>query len=86
VWGNHLGQSVGLTGSAFRRSVAERLGFGSAALIKTREVWLTDAQRANVRAWILGCEVSWLVCATDAEALLLEASLKLEHKPHLTKR
>jgi hypothetical protein len=85
VWGNHLGQSKALTGSAFRRNVAEHLGFGSSAAIKAREIDLTAEQLAAVRAWILGCEVAWLTCATEAEAIELETKLKVESKPLLTK-
>jgi hypothetical protein len=86
VWGNHLGQSVGLTGSAFRRNVAHSLGHGTPAQIKQRQITLTDAQRTQVRAWILGCEVTWLVCASPAAALALETALKREHQPALTRR
>lgn len=85
VWGNHLRQSRALTSSAFRRNVAERLGFGTSAQIKSRAIELTDEQLAAVHAWIVSCEVTWLVCATKAEALELETTLKVEFKPPLTK-
>jgi hypothetical protein len=86
VYGNHLGQSKAPTGSAFRRNVAEYLGFGSSAAIKKREIKLTADQLIAIRAWILSCEVSWLTCATKAAAIKLETKLKVEFKPPLTKR
>lgn len=86
VFGNHLGQSSAPTGSAFRRNVAAFLGFGSAAAIKKREVQLTADQLVALRAWILGCEVCWLVCVTKAGAIDLETKLKNEFRPQLTKR
>lgn len=86
VWGNHLGRSRALTSSAFRRNVAEHLGLGTSAELKVRAIELTDAQLDAVRAWIASCGVSWLVCATGADALALETALKAEFKPELTKR
>lgn len=44
LWGNHLGQSPSLTSSALRRNVAQRLGFGTTAALKRREVILTAEQ------------------------------------------
>jgi hypothetical protein len=85
VFGNHLGQSKAPTGSAFRRNVAEHLGFGSSAAIKKREVELTVDQLAAVRAWILACQVTWLTCESKAGAIELESKLKAEFKPPLTK-
>jgi len=86
VWGNHLGRGRGLSSSAFRRNVAAHLGFGSAAAIKARDVVLSAPQLDAVRAWILGCEVGWLTCATADEAIALETALKQEFKPPLTMR
>lgn len=85
IWSNHLRQSRTLTSSAFRRNVAECLGFGTSAQIKSRAIELTDEQLAAVHAWIVSCEVTWLVCATKAEALELETTLKVEFRPPLTK-
>lgn len=86
VRGDHLGESKAVSNSAFRRNVAEHLGFGRAADIKKRAVALTDDQLAAMRTWILGCEVAWLTCASKADAIDLETQLKAEHKPPLTKR
>ncbi len=74
------------SGSAFRRNVAEHIGIATSAVIKSGAVFLTDDQLAAVRAWIIGCEVAWLSCATGAEAVELENRLKAEFRPELTKR
>jgi hypothetical protein len=81
-----LGQGRALSSSAFRRNVAAHLGFGSAAAIKAGDMVLTETQLNEVRQWIMGCEVAWLTCATAADAVALETSLKREFKPPLTKR
>ncbi len=85
VWGNHLGQGRGLTSSAFRRNVAEHLGFGSSAEIKSGAIELSDDQLADVRSWIMSSEVAWLTCVAKADAISLETKLKDEFKPPLTK-
>jgi len=86
AWGDHMGQSTTMGGSAFRRNVAEHLGFGSSGDIKERRVRLPSDQLAEVRAWILRCSVAWIVCRTTHAALQLETKLKLEWQPPLTKR
>lgn len=85
IWKNHLGQSRSIGGSAFRRNVAAHLGFASAADIKEKRVALTDDQLARVRAWILSCQVAWIVCPSEAVAIRMEKTLKSEWKPPLTK-
>lgn len=86
VWRNHLGQGRSVGTSAFRRNVAEHLGLGSSADIKARRIKLTSDQLAVLRAWILTCRVGWIVCRSKAEAVSLEARLKAEWIPPLTKR
>ncbi len=86
LWGNHLGQSIAPSSSAFRRNVAEHLGFGEPAALKLRRVRLTERQLANLRKWIVGCQVAWLTCSSGAAAAVLERRLKIEFKPPLTKR
>jgi hypothetical protein len=86
AWGNHMGQSSTMGSSAFRRNVAEHLGFGSPADIKSKRVRLTPEHLAEVRAWILGCSVAWIVCRTIPTAWRLEATMKAEWIPPLTKR
>jgi hypothetical protein len=86
VWGDHLGQRRSIGGSAFRRNVAEHLGFGTPADIKVGRVRLTPEQLAAVRAWIMGCRVAWLTRRSIAAARLAEIQLKTEWTPPLTKR
>ncbi len=86
VWANHLGNSRSISGSAFRRNVAESLGIASAADIKSGRYALTDAELATVRAWIMGCEIAWLTFPTKEAAQQAERDLKAELKPQLTKR
>jgi hypothetical protein len=85
IWKKHLGQSKSVGGSAFRRNVAAHLGFASAADIKAKRVALTADQLAKVRAWILSCQVAWIVCPSEGTAIRMENALKAEWKPPLTK-
>jgi len=86
VWANHLGNSRTIGGSAFRRNVAEALGFASSADIKSKRTNLTEEQLAALRSWILGCQVAWLTTPSIAAALRAEGELKTEFMPRLTKR
>ena len=86
AWSNHMGQSSTMGSSAFRRNVAEYLGFGTPADIKAKVVRLSPDQLAAVRAWILGCSVAWIECRTITEAKKLESHMKTESIPPLTKR
>lgn len=86
AWASHMGQSHSLGRSAFRRNVAEMLGFGDANSIKTKRVRLTDEQLVAVRTWVEGCSLSWIECDSTSEAIDLESRLKAEFLPPLTKR
>lgn len=86
VWSRHLGRSRTLGTSAFRRNVAEHLGFGAPDAIKAGAIRLDPGQLAAVRAWIEGCEVAWITCRSEAEAITLETAMKAEWLPPLTKR
>ena len=86
AWKNHMGQSATMGTSAFRRNVAESLGHGSSADIKEQRVILTPDELAAVRAWIIGCSVTWIVCPSTTAALTLESRMKAEWMPPLTKR
>jgi len=86
LWGNHLGQSPSLTSSALRRNVAQRLGFGTTAALKRREIILTAEQLAQVRAWLLSCDLAWLTCNDASEAIALEYRLRKEALPCLNQR
>jgi hypothetical protein len=75
-----------MTGSAFRRNVAEHLGIATAAAIKSRAYQPTDDELARIRAFIEACEVAWITTDTPASALTLEREIKREWIPPLTKR
>ena len=86
IWKNHSGRGAVMTGSAFRRNVAEHLGIATAAAIKNRTYQPTVEEIAAVRAFIDRCSIAWLACATADEAKALETDFKNEWKPPLTKR
>jgi excinuclease UvrABC nuclease subunit len=86
VWKNHSGRGQVMTGSAFRRNVAEQLGIASAGDIKARRYQPTPGELAQIRAWIDACEVAWVTCASESEAVALEDRMKDEWMPPLTKR
>jgi hypothetical protein len=85
LWSNHLGRGQVMTGSAFRRNVAEHLGIATANEIKTKAYQPRDDQVRAVRAFIDACEVAWLVCETKLDAELLEREMKREWLPPLTR-
>jgi hypothetical protein len=86
VWGNHSRHGTGMTDSALRRNVAQRLGITAAADIKGRRYRPTAEDAAAVRAWLDGCEVAWRECAAEPAAVALETAMKVEQMPPLTKR
>ncbi len=86
AWGSHMSQSKSLGRSAFRRNIAESLGFGAANDIKKKVRRLTTEQRALVRAWVVSCPVAWIECKSIATAKALEDDMKVEWLPPLTKR
>lgn len=85
LWRNHLRRGVSMTDSALRRNVAHHLAIASAADIKARRYKPTLEDAARVSDWIRECDVAWIECESEADALMLEASLKAEFKPPLTK-
>ncbi len=86
VWGNHARRTLAsIRKSALRRNVAERLGIASSADILAARYIPTPDQLAAVRAWLDGCAIAWIVCDSAAAALRLEARLKAEYRPTLTK-
>ncbi|MBA3273539.1 MAG: GIY-YIG nuclease family protein [Chthoniobacterales bacterium] len=82
----HLSTRASMYFSAFRRNVAERLGFGAPRDIKSKVRVLSAKELDAVTEWIRDCQFSWIECASAEEAKVLEASLKREYKPPLTKR
>lgn len=86
VWSNHSGRGVSMTGSAFRRNVAEHLGISTANAIKKGNYKPTIEDANKIRDWIDACEITWITCKSEQAALDLEDALKLEYKPPLTLR
>jgi hypothetical protein len=85
LWTNHLRRGASMTNSAFRRNVAAFLGIASSADIKARRYQPSADDASRVWGWISECEIAWIECATELDAMLLESSLKAEKKPPLTK-
>lgn len=85
LWNNHLGRGAVMTGSAFRRNVAQQLGFGTANAIKTSAYVPTPEQVQAVRDFIGSCEVAWRTTDTAKAALDLESDMKREWMPPLTR-
>jgi excinuclease UvrABC nuclease subunit len=86
IWKNHLGGSACPTNSAFRRNVAEYLGFGKANAIKHKAVLLSATQLRQLSNWIRCCDLAWITCGSEADAISLESRMKREFMPPLTKR
>lgn len=86
VWKCHMGKSRTLGNSSFRRNVAEQLGIATTQDIKTKKVRLNETQLKVVRRWIIECEVTWIKCKCETDAIQLEAELKKEWMPFLTKQ
>src|SRR4051812_49386674 len=55
LWSNHLGQGRVMTGSAFRRNVAQHLDIAVANDIKKKAYQPTDTEVRAVREFIEGC-------------------------------
>jgi excinuclease UvrABC nuclease subunit len=86
LWTNHFRRGMSMTNSALRRNVAEFVGIAAAADIKKRRYRPTADDARRVSDWIRECEVAWIECDSEEEALALEKALKAEWKPPLTKR
>lgn len=84
--GAHRGRGTSMTNSALRRNVAELLGIATSADIKALRYRPTSRDAARVVAWLDGCDVAWIRCETEKDALHLERDLKREWQPRLTKR
>lgn len=86
AWGNHSGRGVSMTGSALRRNVAAHLQIATASQVKTREYTPSLGDARAVRDWLDDCEIAWLECSSEADAIELERSMKREFIPPLTKQ
>ncbi len=72
----HLATGPDLSRSTLRRTVAlEQLGIPR-EIAGRRPTQITQAQADVVNAWLRGCELAWVECASAAEAHALEASLR----------
>lgn len=65
-----------MTGSAFRRNVAEHLGIATANDIKTKAHIPTPDDSRAVRDFIEGCRVAWRTTKTKEAAVKLEWDIK----------
>ncbi|MGH2852637.1 MAG: GIY-YIG nuclease family protein [Solirubrobacteraceae bacterium] len=86
VWKNHAGQGLGMGNSAMRRNVAEHLGIATASDIKKGLYRVSADEAKSVRSWLERCEIAWRECASETAAVELEAAMKKEQMPPLTKR
>jgi excinuclease UvrABC nuclease subunit len=85
-WSNHMGRGASMTNSALRRNTAELLGIARAADIKARRYRTTAEDAERITEWLRSCDVAWVECASEADALDLEKAMKREWLPPLTKR
>jgi hypothetical protein len=85
LWECHLRTGKSMTNSAMRRNVAQSLDIASAADIKGRRYMPTDDDARRVSDWIREGELAWFLCSSADEAAALEAALKGEWKPPLTR-
>jgi hypothetical protein len=85
IWRCHMSRSRSMRDSALRRNVAEHLGFATAADIYSGAHVSTDEQVGQVTAWLDECEVAWIERDSKREARALEADLKQQYLPPLTK-
>lgn len=86
AWGAHSSRGHSMRNSAMRRNVAEHLGMAGARAIYDGDYVPTPDEVRRVREWMDGCEMAWLTAESPAAAKSLEAGIKDEFKPPLTKR
>jgi len=85
LWTNHLRRGASMTNSALRRNIANELGIATAADIKSRRYVTTADDAVRVSEWIGACELAWIECATELEAVGSETALKAALTPRLTR-
>jgi hypothetical protein len=61
-------------------------GIAPSAAIKAQRYRLTSDELGALRAWLDGCDITWRECEDDGAAHDLEAAMKAEFLPPLTKR
>lgn len=86
VWKEHLDTGNDLSRSSFRRNVCEHLGIAATSRTRLRPTVMETREVAQVNEWIRQCEVAWISCSSDGDAIELEDRMKHEWKPLLTKR
>lgn len=78
------GQGHTISGSQFRRNVAEHLGFGGRDEFKRRENRiarkLTEPERVELNAFAADLEIEWVLCGRD-ETAEVKHQLIAEHRP-----
>lgn len=86
VWSKHLGAGVSLSGSSLRRNVCECL-FGIPPNVTGRPTRqkVTPEQAAEIRDWLVACDLSWQQCALVDDADQLERRLLDEYRPPLNR-
>lgn len=85
VWKRHCGGGKSMRSSAFRRNVAQHLGIASADDIYRGRYRPSTIDLERVRAWIEECELAWMATESEPDAVALEAALKSEAMPPLTR-
>lgn len=86
AWGKHLGGGVSLAGSSLRRNVCELLfNIPPKTTGNPTRQKVTSEQAAAIRAWLAGCQLSWIECGSAEEAEHLEKRLRAEHLPLLNR-
>lgn len=86
IWRYHLKTGNDLSRSSFRRNVCEYLGIAPTSRTTLRPTVMTEEDVAPVNAWIHECDVAWIECQTDEEAVRLEKALHREWLPPLSRR
>ena len=85
VWGGHLSLSPSLMNDDFPRRVAAHLSISTAAEMESGGYVLEEHELREVREFINGCEVAWLVTQTHREAGVLSDALRSEWAPMLVR-
>lgn len=82
----HLSTGPDLSRSTLRRYVCEHLGIASARSTRRPPTLLSAAEIGEINAWLENSTVAWIECDSNQLAKRLEADLKEEWLPLLTKR
>ena len=72
-----------MRGTTLKRTIAEMLDV--AARAETRERYLTQREIDRIVAWMLECELTWLVLPDHGRARAAEKALLSEMRPPLNR-